>query len=66
MASLGPYDLLVVSYNVLKVLNLGQLGILLYILKCSYMPPMEQKAEVIAILCLLYPLFILNKISNEK
>jgi hypothetical protein len=41
MASLGPYDLLVVSYNVLKVLNLGQLGILLYILKCSYMPPIE-------------------------
>ena len=41
MASLGLYDLLVVSYNILKVFNLGQLGILLYILKYSYIPPME-------------------------
>ena len=42
MASLErPYDLLVVSYNVLKVLNPGQLGILSHILKCSYVPPIE-------------------------
>ena len=40
-SSLEPYNLLVVSYNILKVLNLGQLGILLYILKYSYIPPIE-------------------------
>ena len=61
----------VVSYNMLEVLSLGQLGILLYILKCSYVPPIEQEAEVIAILCLLYPPSILppsilNEISDEK
>ena len=65
-SSLGPYDLLVVSYNVLKVLSPGQLGILLHILKCSYVPPIKQEAEVTAILCLLHPPSILNEISNEK
>jgi hypothetical protein len=64
-SSLRLYNLLVVFYNILKVLNLKQLGILLYILKCSYMPPIEQEAEVTAILCLPHPP-ILNEISIEK
>ena len=66
MASLGPYDLSVVSYNMLKVFNLGQLGILLYILKYSYVPPMEQEAKVTTILYLLHPPSILKEISNNK
>ena len=65
-SSLGPYDLLVISYNVLKVLNPGQSGILSHILKCSYVPPIEQEADITAILCLLYPPFILNEINNKK
>ena len=65
-SSLGLYNLLVVFYNIFKVLSLGQLGILLYIFKCFYIPPIEQEAEVTAILCLLHPLSILNKISNKK
>ena len=64
-SSLGPYDLLVVSYNMLKVLDLGQSGILLYILKYSYVPPIKQEAEVIIIFCLLHPP-ILDKIGIEK
>ena len=65
-SSLRLYDLLVVSYNVLKVLDPGQLGILSYIFKCSCIPFMVQEVEVTAILCLLYPPFIFNEISNEK
>jgi len=65
-SSLGPYNLLVISRSVLKVLSPRQLGILLYILKRSYMPPMEQEAEVTAILYLLYSPSILNEIDNKK
>ena len=64
-SSLELYNLLIVSYNILSVLNLKQLEILLYILKYSYMPPIKQEAKVITILYLLYPP-ILNKISIEK
>ena len=65
-SSLGPYNLSVVFLNILKMLNLGQLGILLYILKCFYIPPMEQEAKVTTIFCLLHPPSILNEISNEE
>ena len=66
-SSLRLYNLLIVFYNMLKVLNPGQSGILLYILKCSCMPPMAQEAEVTTILCLLYPPLIFTlKISNKK
>jgi len=40
-SSLGLYNLLIISYNTLKVLSLRQLKILSHILKSSYMPPME-------------------------
>jgi len=65
-SSLGPYNLSVVSRNVLKVLGLGQLGILSHILKSFYVPPIEQEAEMTTILYLLYPPSILDEIGNKK